>query len=210
MKSALEYIGAVRLVRRGNHEQWSNPSRNFLLLILFLLHPAQNIKKNLWNTFVAKVLCLIPNWFPMLALNCTSPRNPFVSHFALHARVHLSFSPFLRRLFNFCAPPFLTLASYRVPQVGFPQKNPPLNINGRHSVQVQGIHANAPPGHPIDSNAPRMEKNSRVNRFTLANITGIRTWYMMQGILQSDFYFLPPLIISNYRNIIWLGLASRE
>ena len=50
------------------------------------------------------------------------PGNPFVSNSALPARVHLSFSPFLRRLFNFCAPPFLTPASYRVPQVGSPQK----------------------------------------------------------------------------------------
>ena len=116
------------------------------------------------------------------------------------------------------SPPPLQLLCTPIPHTGLlPSsasralpKNPPLNINGRHSVQVQGIHANAPPGHPIDSNAPRMEKNSRVNRFTLANITGIRTWYMMQGILQNDFYFLPPLIISNYRNIIWLGLASRE
>ena len=50
------------------------------------------------------------------------PGNPFVSNSALHATVDLSFSPFLRRLFNFCAPPFLTPASYRVPQVGFPKK----------------------------------------------------------------------------------------
>ena len=103
------------------------------------------------------------------------PGNPFVSNSALHATVHLSFSPFLRRLFNFCAPPFLTSGLLPSSASRVPPKNPPLNINGRHSVQVQGIHANAPPGHPIDSNAPRMEKNSQVNCSTLANISGACT-----------------------------------
>ena len=136
MKSALEYIGAVRLVRRGNHEQWSNPSRNFLLFILFLLHPSPEYKEDFEKYFRLQSAVVDSKLVSLVSLK-------------LHATVHLSFSPFLRRLFNFCAPPFLTSgllprSASRVP----PKKNPPLNINGRHSVQVRGIHANSPPGHP--------------------------------------------------------------
>ena len=101
----------------------------------FSFTQAQNIKKTLRNTFVSRVLWLIPNWFPMLVLNCM-PES--ISHFH---RFSAASSTFVH-------PHSSPAASYRVPQVGFPPKNPLLNINGRHSVQVRGIHANSPPGHP--------------------------------------------------------------
>ena len=133
------------------------------------------------------MLCLIPNWFPMLALKCTFQEIPLfqtplympqsISHFH---RFSAASSTFVHPIPHTGLLP--SSASRALP------KNPPLNINGRHSVQVQGIHANAPPGHPIDSNAPRMEKNSQVNCSTLANISGACTWYMM--ILQNVFISL--------------------
>ena len=141
MKGALEYIGIYILeYTEGMYEErvgiyWGGtfgPERKPRAVIEPITQlppphplsppPSPEYKEEFVKYFRRQSAVLDTKLVSHVSFKMHFPGNPFVSNSALHATVDLSFSPFLRRLFNFCAPPFLTPASYRVPQVGLSQK----------------------------------------------------------------------------------------
>ena len=123
MKSALEYIGIYILEYTvGMYEErvgiyWGGtfgPERKPRAVIEPITQlppphplsppPSPEYKEEFVKYFRRQSAVLDTKLVSHVSFKMHFPGNPFVSNSALHATVDLSFSPFLRRLFNFCAP----------------------------------------------------------------------------------------------------------